>query len=128
MTHIPKVPDITSNYSPATPSYTMLSAASVVSKYGVAKSTADFMTYKHWHIAEDWRDIFLRYYILRWQPEYFQAALKDGTLEREGVIYQVVYHNCDSVMVARTQYSLLLSFRELQEEYKMQPVVLVTIS
>ncbi len=123
---------LTSSYSPesrgATYNYSHLPAANVISKYGVSKSTALFMLNRHWYIAPDWRDILANYYILRWQAPYFLSSMMEGTIKRDGITYQVIYHNCDSVMVARTQYTLLLSFRALQSEYGAQPVVLVTIS
>ncbi len=123
---------LTSTYSPesrgATYNYSHLPAANVISKYGVSKSTALFMLNRHWYIAPDWRDILANYYILRWQADYFLSSMVEGTIKRDGITYQVIYHNCDSVMVARTQYTLLLSFRALQSEYGAQPVVLVTIS
>ena len=100
----------------------------VVSKYGIPRSAAIYAQHNHWSIPSEHRSIFSTYYLLKWSAAYFQDKMKEGTIEREGVVYQVIYYRCNVAAVSRGIGQLLLSFRELQGEYKAQPVVLVTVS
>ena len=86
------------------------------------------MQNNHWIIPTEFRDIVSTYYLLHWSAPYFQEKLKEGTVERNGVIYQVIYYRCNAAAIGTHSRKLLLSFRELKAEYKVQPVVLVTVS
>jgi len=117
-----------SNYRAQNTQYSLLPAADALTIYGVPKSTAIYMSQNYWSIGEEYRDLFSDYYILRWAASYFQEKLHEGTIKREGITYQVVYHRCNSATIGRGNQQLLLSFRKLQIEYKAQAVVLVTIA
>ena len=100
----------------------------VVQKYGIPRSTAIYQQHNHWTVPPMYRSIFSTYYLLKWSAEYFQEKMVDGTVEREGIIYQVIYYNCNVAAISKGVGQLLLSFRELQDEYKAQAVVLVTVA
>lgn len=127
---------IKSNYTPiqAPTSYSYSSSkspsAELLHKYGVTKSTALYMQQNHWVIDKDYADVFSTYYLLRWEAAYFQDRLHEGTIERNDITYQVIYYRCNAAAISAPCQGkqLLLSFRSLQDEYKVQPTVLVTIA
>ena len=119
---------IESNYTPQTQSYTMLSSLDALTKYGVAKSTAVYLRNNHWKISEDYRDIFPTYYLLHWEAKYFLNRMVEGTVDRDGITYGVIYYRCNPAAIKKDRSQLLLSFRELQPEYDSMPVVLVTVA
>lgn len=99
----------------------------VMSKYGVPRSSAIFMATSIWSIKVTDRDIFKEYFLLHWQVEYYRAMMESGTVERNGKLYQVIYHRTNSYEVLKHTGKLHLSFRELQDEYNVFPVVLVSL-
>lgn len=103
-------------------------AVSVVYKYGIPRSAALNMLHNYWTIAKDYEELFSIYYLLHWEAGYFQQKMVDGTIEREGTTYQVIYHKCDSYNIGRGNNQLLLSFRSLVADYESTPTVLVTIA
>ena len=123
---------INSNYTPTSPSYSLLPSVDALTKYGVAKSTALYIQNNHWIIPREYRDLFPTYYLLRWEAAYFLDRMVEGTITRESddpyITYQVIYYRCNPAAIKADKSQLLLSFRELQEEYKSSPVVLVTVA
>lgn len=117
-----------SNYRETNPSYSLIPSINVLRIYGTPRSTALYVTNNHWVVPADQRDIFSTYYLLRWKASYFQDKIHEGTIEREGVIYQVIYYRCNAAAIGKDSRQLLLSFRELQKEYSAHPVVLVTVA
>ena len=105
----------------------VLPSNDVVTKYGVPRSTAMYMQHNHWKIGE-YRSILSCYYLLKWSSSYFAESIKEGTIERGGTTYQVIYYRCNSAAIERGVGQVLLSFRELQKEYKAPAVVLVTVA
>lgn len=105
-----------------------LPSARSLATHGVARSIATYIQNNHWTLQPEFRDIFSTYYMLRWRPAHFVANLEDGTISREGITYQVIYHKTDSAAITKTDSDLLLSFRELDKTYKTFPTVLVTIA
>jgi hypothetical protein len=107
----------------------MLPSADALSIYGLPKSSAIYIQNNHWKLDKDYSDIFQSYYLLHWCAAYFQSSMIEGTIEREGVVYQVIYYRCNAAAIGHSSSKqLLMSFRELQKEYKAMPVVLVTIA
>ena len=85
------------------------------SGFPIPASTMSYILQNFWDLAEH-RDLLSSYYILRWNPETFQRHLRQGTITRAGITYQVIYHRTDSAEI-RDAASLLLSFREPVEAY-----------
>lgn len=110
-----------------TPEFTLPSNV-VLSLYGIPRSTAIYIQHNNWSVSQEYRNIFSSYYLLKWSAAYFQDKMHQGTVERDGVVYQVIYYNCNVAAISRGVGQLLMSFRELQNEYKAQPVVLVTVA
>lgn len=106
---------------------TVTQSFNVLKIYGVPKSAAIFMATSIWYINKKDQDLFNEYYLLHWEPEYFRRALKQGTVTRHGIDYQVIYHRTNSYEVIKHTGDLILSFRQLQPEYNMFPVVLVSL-
>ena len=106
----------------------MTPTVGVIYKYGIPRSTALSMLHNYWTISKDYEELFSIYYLLHWEAGYFQQKMQEGTIEREGVIYQVIYHKCDSYNIGRGNNQLLLSFRSLVSDYEATPTVLVTIA
>ena len=85
------------------------------SGFPIPASTMSYILQNFWDLKEH-RNLLGSYYILRWNPETFQRHLRQGTITRAGITYQVIYHRTDSKEV-RDAASLLLSFREPVEAY-----------
>lgn len=99
----------------------------IESKYGISKPAARYLSRSFWKIREDYLDAaFKTYYILSWQSYYLRDKIKDGQIERDGVLYDVIFYRCNS-SVLHTGHTLLLSFRSLKDEFNSPPIVLVTI-
>ena len=97
------------------------------SGFPIPASTMSYILQNFWDLKEH-RNLLSSYYILRWNPETFQRHLKQGTIKRAGVTYQVIYHRTDSSEITRAA-SLLLSFREPVEAYaESQAVATVLIA
>lgn len=120
-------PSKVSNYRPENVSYSLLPSANVVHKYGIPRSAAQYMQHNHWSIPDEYKSILSAYYLIYWSASYFQDKMVNGTVERDGVIYQVIYYRCNPAAIGSGSNQLALSFRSLVEEYKAQPVVLVTV-
>ena len=106
----------------------MSPSVSVIYKYGIPRSAALNMLHNYWVIAKDYEELFSTYYLLHWEARYFRSKMEEGTIEREGVTYQVIYHKCDSYSIGKLNSQLLLSFRSLVSDYEATPTVLVTIA
>lgn len=107
----------------------LLPSIKAVAKYGIPKHIALHMQHTYWVISREYRAIFKSYYILKWHAAYFTDKLHNGTITREGVTYQVLYHRTGSIPAnSPVDTQVLLSFRELQPEYDAVPVVLVTVA
>ena len=117
-----------SNYRERDADCYTLSSHKVMIRYGVSRSIAINMQHKHWSIDTEYREIFSSYYLLKWMAEYFHKKMRHGTVKREGVTYQVVYHKCNGAAIYNNPGQVYLSFRELQEDYKAGAVVLVTVA
>lgn len=122
-----KIAPKTSNYTTENPPYTLLPSTQALQQYGVPKSVAEYMLHNFWDIGEEYKDLVSIYYLLNWRSPYFAKQLQNGTLEREGILYQVRYYRCDSYQICQNGANLALSFRALQAEYDSIPVVLVAI-
>lgn len=99
--------------------------------YGIPRSEAIAELHNTFSIPLDLQGIFSSYFLLKWEATYFTALLHEGTIERDGVTYQVIYKDTGAARITRQAEAgknLLLSFRELQEEYKAMPTVLVRIT
>jgi len=126
-----------SNYRAENASYSMLASpiasasqalGEEAGEVGIPRATAMYMQDNHWAIPTEYRSILSVYYLLHWSAEYFQHKLHEGTIEREGITYQVIYYRCNAAAIGHSTGQLLLSFRGLRTEYKARPVVLVTVS
>ena len=103
-------------------------ALKALATYGVPKSAAIYLQNNHWVIPENYKDLFCTYYLLRWNKEYFMDTLCEGTIERQGKIYQIIYHRTNPAEIKKYRGHVVLSFRELQHEYDVYPVVLVALA
>ena len=95
-------------------------------RYGVAKSQCRLLTQNVFNIPIDFQDLYHKYYLVYWQPEYFFSQLQDGMIQRDGTDYQVIYHLCTPATVRKCS-QVRLSFRVPQQEYEIEPYVLVGI-
>lgn len=66
-----------------------------------------------------------KYYLLYWNPVYFDAVWNEGIITREGIDYQVVYHNCRPAEL-RNERQIALSFRRAVQEFNLPAYVLVS--
>jgi hypothetical protein len=98
-------------------------------KYGVHKSIATYISNNMWNIPHEFADLFQTYYLLHWEKEHFFKSLSYGTIVRKDTEYSVIYHDCTlwDIKKLDCDVQLKLSFRELQDEYKYVPIVLLTI-
>ena len=99
-----------------------------LAKFGIPRSSAIYLQNNYWNVPSNYLDIFGAYYILRWDSAYFREALHDGLITRHDISYQVVYHRTNPAEIKKATTGLLLSFRVLKEEYKVHPVVLVSLT
>ena len=98
-------------------------------KHGVQKSIATYMCNNHWTIPQEFLDLFQTHFLRSWEKDHFFKCLEYGTITYHNCTYQVIYHRCSPYDIKRLycDEQLLLSFRELHDEYKYIPTVLVTI-
>lgn len=99
----------------------------VIKRYGYPVSAAFYILHNQWTLKEEQRNIFNTYYILHWSGSFFHSSLKEGTVEREGKVYQVIYYRTTPQEIRKHTGQVLLSFRELRAEYNCYPTVLVTL-
>ena len=104
---------------------TALPSIKALHKYGVPRSTAIYVVQNHWHI-DSYRHLLQRYFLLHWETDYFIRKLQDGRIEKDGILYSVFYYQCTPVSISK--HRIKLSFRELHEEYAVEPTVLVTLA
>lgn len=127
MSHLPTCGK--SGKTSVTPKPSMISATSCLQKYGVNKNTARYLIHNIWEVPTNYRDMLQTYFMRHWEPAYFtKVALVDGTITDSETVYQVIYHRCNSVDVAKSKHKLAMSFRDLQPEFGVFPTVLVTIA
>ena len=68
-----------------------------------------------WHIPDQDRHKFERFYLLHWDPTYLFSTW--GTykpITREGITYLCIYHNCHPAELKKCKVALL-SFRKLPD-------------
>lgn len=65
-----------------------------------------------WNIPERVRDKLEKYYLLRWQTDYFKIFMKSGVIVHQGQEYQIIYHDCLPAHLDSTP-EVMLSFRKL---------------
>lgn len=115
-THKPKI--LTAQVTPAIPQSVI-----AYQKHGVQKSLVHHLALNHWSIPEIYRDCFTKTFLLHWTPEWFFKSLKDGTIKRDSVEYQVVYRKSPAYL--RKLKQLRLSFRVAQPEFGIPAYVIV---
>lgn len=105
-----------------------LSSIKSLQKHGIPRSLATYILNNFWKIPESQRDIFSEYFLLRWEKKHFDTVLKDGTIERAGIVYNVIYYRTDPIKIKNHTGDILLSFRVLDSVYTVTPVVLITLA
>ena len=100
----------------------------VIEKYGVSISAATYIQNNYWMIPPKHKKLLSVYYILSWELSYFKRKLQEGVIERNGISYQVIYYKTNPAEMNKKGGAILLSFRSLSNDYKVQPVVLITIA
>jgi hypothetical protein len=109
-------------------SYSLIASLNALRKYGVPRSSAVFILNNFWQIKDRDKDIISTYYMLHWTTPYFKQALCNGLIEREGIMYQVIYYRTTPADISKADRGVLVSFRALQDEYAVHPVALVTLA
>ena len=102
----------------------------VAKVHGISISAATYIANNYFSIQNSDRNLFRTYYILAWQASYFQEKLQQGTIEREGITYQVIYHRTNPAEITQLVEMgghLKLSFRSLLADFGVQPTVLVAL-
>lgn len=94
-------------------------------EYGIERSTLTASIEHQWNFPAELKDCLDLYYMLYWKTTYFFSKLATGTLEREGKVYKVIYHNTDPATLRKCN-QVKLSFRCPKSVFDIQPVVLVT--
>lgn len=102
-------------------------ALRALATHGISKSSATFLQSNFWQLPANHLHIFDCYYLLHWDRAYFQDHMIEGTVTRQGITYQVIYHRTNPAEINKHKGDVLLSFRKLKYEYEVQPVVLVSI-
>lgn len=105
-----------------------LSSVQAYNTYGVSKTHASYLAHNFWSIPKAYRDLLSEYYLLRWEKKYFDSAFKEGTIVRNGIVYNVIYYRTDPVKIKKHEGDLLLSFRSVNKVYGIQPIVMVTLA
>lgn len=95
-------------------------------RYKISLSLGIYVLQNFWIIGKSYSDFVSIYYLLSWDKKYFDSVLKDGTIERDGITFNVIYYRTDPIKIKKHKGNLLLSFRAMEEIYKVNPVVLVT--
>jgi len=107
-----------------------LGATAAYKKYGIAKSKAYYTMHNSFSIPLNLQPIFPTYYLLHWEVSYFRSLVQLGTIERAGIVYQIIYYRTDPIAIAKAKSpadSVLVSFRTLAKEYGAIPTVLVKL-
>ena len=102
-------------------------SVTVYKKYGVHRSQAIYINNNLWRLSNDLSDLFEQYYILSWTGYYFNDKMCNGTIERDGITYQIIYYNTTPLEAKRAK-NVYLSLRHLQPEFKHIPTVLVGLT
>jgi len=106
--------------------YNPVASIAALKKYGTSRSAASYIADNYFEIPTQSLKLFDVRYLLSWQSEYFLDIMQDGTITRKGITYRVIYYRTTPAEIKKHKGHLLLSFRALQREYDVMPVVLVT--
>ena len=104
-----------------------LPALRAEAEYGISRSAATHLQNNYWVVPDAYKHIFSTYYLLNWSTGYFKEAMVEGTVERTGTKYQVIYHRTNPAEIAKYKGNVMLSFRILKREFEVQAVVLVSL-
>ena len=103
----------------------------VARKHHTSISAATYIQNNQWVIPQNHLPIFHTYYLLDWNVSYFCQELKEGIVERQGITYQVIYHRTNPAEIKKLHKiggHVKMSFRALLTDFRVQPVVLVSLS
>lgn len=103
-----------------------MSAITAMKKHGVPKSSIAFMAQHLQIVPPQYRDCFSSYYLLYWNGAHTAASIKDGTLEHNGITYQIQYYKCSPFIVRRSE-QVKLSFRAPATEFALPAIVIISI-
>jgi hypothetical protein len=95
-------------------------------KTGVSRNTLSYMLINQFHFPEDFKDCLEHYYILHSNGSKFMNRIYEGTVEREGKEFLVVYKNCTPFAVKRAN-EIKLSYRVPLPVFNLPNYVLVSI-
>ena len=95
-------------------------------KFGLPRTSVDFMLKYTFHYPEQYKDTLVRYYKLYHKPEYFFSLLEMGAFysKTDDMLYDVIYYKCTPSQL-RMCKQIEMSFREAQPEFDLKPYVLV---
>ncbi len=103
--------------------------ASVVAykKYGIPRTSIDYIARTHSSIKPDVRDCFKTYFLIYWSSEYVREKITQAQLDYKGKIYNVIYKGITprEIQLLTENIQISLSFREAQDEYKLPAYVII---
>lgn len=97
-------------------------------QHGISISEATHIQNNYWVIPTRHQHLLSSYFILSWDVDYFKERLQEGTIRRESITYQVIYHRTNPAEIAKGQGQVKLSFRAFNRGFSIQPTVLVSLS
>lgn len=65
-----------------------------------------------------------QYHLLYWNPVHLLLNMKDGTITKDGRVYQVIFQDCNPFTIKRCN-QVVLSFRAAKVEFDLEPYVIV---
>ena len=90
------------------------------------RSVVEYMARNNWRISSAYTDLFSRYYLLYWHPEYLLNEIHNGQIVHESEIYNVIYHDRKNPITYRKHYGqVALSFRKAAPRFGIDNVVLI---
>lgn len=90
-----------------------------------SSSNFHYALINHFNLPENITTHLEKYYLLKWDTKYFFEHMVDGTIEHQGIVYVVIYHN--KLFEIKATPQIALSFRKVKPEigYTIPPYVIV---
>ena len=91
--------------------------------HGVSKTMVRALMQNFFKFPEECKDLLSSYHLVYWSTSYFKEKINEGTIEKDGISYQIIYKDSFSELSKLGQVKL--SFRSAIKEYNLESYVLV---
>lgn len=96
-----------------------------LTKTGFTKHDVFTAATRQWDIPRVMRKCFQSYFILHWNGHFVRAAIRNGTINKDNTLYNVVFIRGMTPSKLLTGVQVRLSFRKPIREYEMPGFVLL---